>query len=68
MTHMKVTSIERLVRDKIPEMLRAKGMIVHDRVMGQAEYHQRLKDKIVRKLMRWPMRRPWRRSQKNLPM
>ena len=46
---MKVKSfrVEKLIRDQVPSLLRAKGIVVHERVMEQEEFIQRLKDKLL---------------------
>ena len=46
---MKVKSfrVEKLIRDQVPSLLRAKGIVVHERVMKQEEFIQRLKDKLM---------------------
>lgn len=46
---MKIKSfkIEKLVRDQVPSILRAKGIVVHERAMEQDEFLQKLKDKLL---------------------
>jgi diadenosine tetraphosphate (Ap4A) HIT family hydrolase/predicted house-cleaning noncanonical NTP pyrophosphatase (MazG superfamily) len=46
---MKIKSfkVEKLIRDQVPSILRAKGIMVHERVMEQEEFIQRLKDKLL---------------------
>lgn len=46
---MKIKSfkVEKLIRDKIPSILRAKGIVVHERAMEQEEFIHKLKDKLL---------------------
>lgn len=46
---MKIKSfkVEKLVRDQIPSILQAKGILMHQRVMEQEEFIQKLKDKLL---------------------
>jgi diadenosine tetraphosphate (Ap4A) HIT family hydrolase/predicted house-cleaning noncanonical NTP pyrophosphatase (MazG superfamily) len=46
---MKIKSfkVEKLIRDQVPSILRAKGIVVHERVMEQEEFIQKLKDKLL---------------------
>lgn len=39
--------VEKLIRDKIPEIMKTQGMIVNERVMEQAEFEKRLKEKLL---------------------
>ena len=39
--------VDKLVRDNIPDFLRAKGITVDERVMDTNEYAQRLKEKLI---------------------
>ena len=39
--------IDKLIRDKMPEILRANDVLVDERVMGQEEYIDRLKAKML---------------------
>ena len=39
--------LHKLIRDRLPQMMRSEGVTVHDRVMGDAEYKTFLKEKMV---------------------
>ena len=47
MTTKRHIKLNKLVRDKIPELLRSQGVTVSSRIMGQDEYINRLKDKLI---------------------
>jgi len=44
---IKSFKVEKLIRDQIPSILRAKGIVVHERVMEQEEFICSLKDKLL---------------------
>ncbi len=44
---LKNFKVEKLIRDYLPSMMRAKGIVVHERAMDQEEFIQRLKDKLL---------------------
>ncbi len=44
---LKSFKVEKLIRDHLPCMMRAKGIVVHERVMEQEEFIQRLKEKLL---------------------
>lgn len=44
---MKSFKIEKLIRDKIADIMRAKGIIVHEREMSQKEWISKLKEKLI---------------------
>lgn len=44
---MKRFKIEKLIRDNLPEIMRAQGVKVHDRVMDHNEFISKLKDKLL---------------------
>lgn len=46
---MKIKSfkVEKLIRDRVPIILREKGIVVHARAMEQEEFIQKLKDKLL---------------------
>jgi diadenosine tetraphosphate (Ap4A) HIT family hydrolase/predicted house-cleaning noncanonical NTP pyrophosphatase (MazG superfamily) len=44
---IKYFKIEKLIRDKIPVLLQAKGIVVNARIMEKQEFISRLKDKLV---------------------
>lgn len=39
--------LHKLIRDRLPQMMRSEGITVHDRVMGDEEYKTCLKEKMV---------------------
>lgn len=39
--------VEKLIRDKLPEIMRAQGLQVFERTLGDAEYRAELKRKLV---------------------
>jgi predicted house-cleaning noncanonical NTP pyrophosphatase (MazG superfamily) len=39
--------LEKLVRDKVPDIMRKQGAVVHDRIMNQEEKIIRLKEKLL---------------------
>lgn len=39
--------IEKLIRDNLPIIMRAKGFVVNERIMGQEEHLIKLKDKLL---------------------
>lgn len=43
---IKSFQINKLIRDQIPELMRVKGVVMHNRVMDQEEFIQKLKDKL----------------------
>lgn len=47
---MRTTIYNKLVRDRIPDIIRSEGNIPHIRILGDAEYHQCLIDKIREEL------------------
>lgn len=44
---IKSFKVEKLIRDKLPDILIAKGIALHNRIMEQKEFIQKLKDKLV---------------------
>lgn len=39
--------VDKLIRDKLPQIMRSSGIQVFERVMGKDEYLKRLKDKLL---------------------
>lgn len=39
--------VEKLIRDQLPTIMRAKGIVVHERTMEQNEFIQKLRDKLL---------------------
>jgi len=39
--------VDKLIRDKMPEIMRSYGIALYERVMGESEYKERLRDKIL---------------------
>lgn len=44
---LKRFKVDKLIRDRVPDILRKKGIIVHERWMQQQEFIARLKDKLI---------------------
>lgn len=42
-----MTFIEKLIRDRLPDIMRAKGIVVDERILDQEEFVLRLKDKLL---------------------
>lgn len=47
MTRKHRFKVDKLIRDKIPEIMRSHGVIIADRIMEEDEYIRRLKDKLI---------------------
>jgi diadenosine tetraphosphate (Ap4A) HIT family hydrolase/predicted house-cleaning noncanonical NTP pyrophosphatase (MazG superfamily) len=39
--------VDKLIRDKLPELMRSKGIVVHERVIESQEFISRLKEKLI---------------------
>lgn len=39
--------VDKLIRDKLPDIMRGKGIVVHERMMEQEEFIARLKEKLI---------------------
>lgn len=44
---VKSFKVEKLIRDKMPAIMRAQGITVHERIMDQEEFIQKLKNKLL---------------------
>jgi diadenosine tetraphosphate (Ap4A) HIT family hydrolase/predicted house-cleaning noncanonical NTP pyrophosphatase (MazG superfamily) len=44
---VKKINVEKLIRDKLPEILRTNGIVVHERVLDDKEYFLKLKEKLL---------------------
>lgn len=47
MTHLRRFRVEKLIRDRLPAMMRADGLTVFDRRLDDQEFVARLRDKLV---------------------
>lgn len=39
--------VDKLIRDQLPSIMKAQGIVVHERIMEQGEFIQKLKDKLL---------------------
>jgi len=44
---LKRFKVDKLIRDKLPDLMRSKGITVHERTMENQEFISRLKEKLI---------------------